>query len=112
MLTIFWLFICIAHDHSPSLVHKIEYDQTDGNMLIAGNFSSAGSLTCSGVCVLDTTNHQWNTLGDGSVTGEALDFAYTGVSSHPFTYFFFVIVYKRVHLERNLFVISISFNLE
>ncbi|KAI7858383.1 cortical protein marker for cell polarity-domain-containing protein [Circinella umbellata] len=67
-----------THDHSPSLVHKIEYDQTSGNMLIAGNFSSAGSLSCSGVCVLDTTNHQWNTLGDGGVTGEALDFVYTG----------------------------------
>ncbi|KAI9245222.1 cortical protein marker for cell polarity-domain-containing protein [Phascolomyces articulosus] len=67
-----------THDHSPSLVHRIEQDQTNGNMLVAGNFSSAGSLSCSGVCVLDTTNHQWNILGDGSVTGEALDFTYTG----------------------------------
>ena len=112
MLTILYLFY-LAHDHSPSLVHKIEYDQTSGNMLIAGNFSSAGSLSCSGVCVLDTTNHQWNTLGDGGVTGEALDFVYTGVSRHLFKYLFlFVILYKRIHPERKLFVMFMFFIIE
>ncbi|KAI8138683.1 cortical protein marker for cell polarity-domain-containing protein [Fennellomyces sp. T-0311] len=67
-----------THDRSPSLVHQIGYDSTDGNMIIAGNFSSAGSLQCSGICILDTKNHQWNYLGDGSLGGEALDFTYTG----------------------------------
>ncbi|KAI9498129.1 cortical protein marker for cell polarity-domain-containing protein [Zychaea mexicana] len=67
-----------THDSSPSHVHKVGHGSTDGNMIIAGNFSSAGSLSCSGICVLDTANHQWNYLGDRSLAGEALDFTYTG----------------------------------
>lgn len=48
-------------------------------MLIAGNFSTAGSLSCAAVCTLDPKSHQWNNLGSNGISGDALDFALTEV---------------------------------
>jgi hypothetical protein len=49
-------------------------------MIVGGNFSSVGSLTCSSVCAFNTANLQWNSLGTGLV-GEVSDMALVNVSS-------------------------------
>lgn len=72
-------------DKSPAKVNMIQYSPQDGNMVVAGNFSQAGSLACQSVCALDTAAHQWNAIGDGvSIAGEAMDFTFTAVSHFNF----------------------------
>jgi len=46
-------------------------------VVVAGNFASAGSLSCAGLCLWDTKNAQWSTPGTGLSSGEikAMDFA-------------------------------------
>ncbi|WWC70712.1 uncharacterized protein I206_104663 [Kwoniella pini CBS 10737] len=54
--------------------------QTRGNtntVVVAGNFGTAGSLGCAGVCLWDSKDAQWSTPGSGLSGGEvrAIDFA-------------------------------------
>jgi hypothetical protein len=48
-----------------------------GNIIVAGSFAQAGSLRCAGVCMLDISSKQWNTLG-GGVQGEIAAIVYAG----------------------------------
>ncbi|WWC62520.1 uncharacterized protein I303_105116 [Kwoniella dejecticola CBS 10117] len=54
--------------------------RTRGNtntVVVAGNFGTAGSLGCAGVCLWDSKDAQWSTPGSGLSGGEvrAIDFA-------------------------------------
>lgn len=51
-------------------------------MVVGGNFSSVGSLTCSSVCAFNTGNFQWNSLGIG-LAGEVSDMLLVNVSALP-----------------------------
>ncbi|CAO3610511.1 unnamed protein product [Cunninghamella blakesleeana] len=62
-------------DGSPTSVNAIKYSDTDNAIIVGGNFSAGGSLSCYGVCSLDTTEYQWNNLGDG-VMGNVTDFVF------------------------------------
>lgn len=53
-------------------------------IVVGGNFSNAGSLSCETICVLDPSTHQWQNLGDNGLSGEVLDFTFTGVSCFAF----------------------------
>ncbi|KAI9310813.1 cortical protein marker for cell polarity-domain-containing protein [Dichotomocladium elegans] len=64
-------------DKSPAQVNLIRRHPQDNVMVVAGKFSTAGSLSCRNVCILDITTHQWNNLGDSGLSGEVLDFALT-----------------------------------
>ncbi|KAI8093794.1 cortical protein marker for cell polarity-domain-containing protein [Halteromyces radiatus] len=60
-------------DGSPTLVNVIKYNDADSVVIVGGNFSTGGSLSCYGVCALDMNEYQWNNLGDG-VLGNVTDF--------------------------------------
>ncbi|CAO3593495.1 unnamed protein product [Absidia cylindrospora] len=62
-------------DGSPTLVNMIKYSDADGMVVVGGNFSTGGSLSCYGVCALDMTEYQWNNLGDG-ILGNVTDFVF------------------------------------
>ncbi|KAI8329444.1 cortical protein marker for cell polarity-domain-containing protein [Chlamydoabsidia padenii] len=62
-------------DGSPTLVNMIKYSDADGMVIVGGNFSTGGSLSCYGVCALDMTEYQWNNLGDG-ILGNVTDFVF------------------------------------
>ncbi|ORX56156.1 hypothetical protein DM01DRAFT_300399 [Hesseltinella vesiculosa] len=62
-------------DGSPTIVNVIKYSETDGNVIVGGNFSTSGSLSCSGVCLLDIKEYQWNNIGDG-VHGNVTDMVF------------------------------------
>ena len=53
-------------------VNIIRHLPTQNTMVVGGNFSSVGSLSCSSVCALNTASLQWNSLGTGLV-GEVYD---------------------------------------
>lgn len=46
-------------------------------IIVAGSFSTAGSLTCHGICSWDTSTNAWAGLGNG-ITGEVASVAYAG----------------------------------
>ncbi|KAI9305250.1 cortical protein marker for cell polarity-domain-containing protein [Cunninghamella echinulata] len=62
-------------DGSPTLINAIKYSDADNTVVVGGNFSAGGSLSCYGVCALDTKEYQWNNLGDG-VIGNVTDFVF------------------------------------
>lgn len=72
--------LVIAEDGTIARVNKIITNPTNGNVVVGGNFSTAGSLSCEGICVLDPNSHQWNNLGGSGIGGEVLDFTFTGAS--------------------------------
>ncbi|KAL1735711.1 cortical protein marker for cell polarity-domain-containing protein [Schizophyllum commune] len=49
----------------------------DNTIIAAGSFAKMGSLTCAGICMLDTESKQWNALGNG-IQGEVASVAYGG----------------------------------
>jgi hypothetical protein len=51
------------------------------NVMVAGTFAQAGSLSCEAVCVYDTSDNQWNAPGAG-ISGQVSAVAYAGVSSY------------------------------
>ena len=56
------------------VVYDITSRPGTGEIYVGGNFDSAGSLGCAGLCMFDTTASQWSPVGsvlDGSVTGMA-----------------------------------------
>jgi hypothetical protein len=61
----------------------IKYSDADGMVIVGGNFSTGGSLSCYGVCALDMAEYQWNNLGDG-ILGNVTDFVFIDVSTHLF----------------------------
>ncbi|KAF7730690.1 hypothetical protein EC973_001639 [Apophysomyces ossiformis] len=63
-------------DGSLGRVNIIRYNPADNVIVVGGNFTTAGSLSCNSICSLDTSASQWNNLGDG-IAGEVLDFAFT-----------------------------------
>ncbi|KAF9050968.1 hypothetical protein BDZ89DRAFT_1056874 [Hymenopellis radicata] len=46
-------------------------------VFVAGSFAQAGSLSCRGICSLDTSSMQWTTLGNG-IKGEVSTVVYAG----------------------------------
>ena len=58
-------------------VNEIKPRLNTDTVVVAGNFASAGSLSCAAVCLWDTTSSQWSTPGAGLASGEvrAVDFA-------------------------------------
>jgi hypothetical protein len=61
------------------VIHAIRNRKDTSAIIVAGSFTSAGSLSCPGICLWDQESAQWNALGNG-LSGEvrAIDFA--GVS--------------------------------
>ncbi|WWC88721.1 uncharacterized protein L201_003634 [Kwoniella dendrophila CBS 6074] len=66
----------------PSGINNVTVNaiRTRGNtntIVVAGNFGTAGSLSCTAVCLWDSKNAQWSTPGSGLSAGEvrAIDFA-------------------------------------
>lgn len=62
------------------IIHAIRNRKDTSAIIVAGAFTSAGSLSCPGICLWDQQSAQWTALGSG-LPGEvrAIDFA--GVSS-------------------------------
>ncbi|KAL9555281.1 hypothetical protein MBANPS3_002434 [Mucor bainieri] len=54
-------------DGSPASVHIVRHIAARNTMVIGGNFSSVGSLSCACVCSLDISSLQWSSLGSGLV---------------------------------------------
>lgn len=52
-------------------------------VFVAGSFAQAGSLSCRGICSLDTSSKQWTTLGDG-IKGAVSAVVYAGVRNSSF----------------------------
>ncbi|KAL4078498.1 cortical protein marker for cell polarity-domain-containing protein [Scleroderma yunnanense] len=46
-------------------------------VVVAGSFHQAGTVTCVGICLLDTTLYQWNALGEG-IQGNVSSVSYAG----------------------------------
>lgn len=69
-----------ADDGTAARINRILTNPANGDIVVGGNFRTAGSLTCESICVLDASSHQWNNLGDSGVGGEVLDFTFTGAS--------------------------------
>ena len=51
----------------------------ENTVIVAGSFTSAGGVSCVGICQLDTTTKQWSALGEG-IVGEVSSVAYGGVN--------------------------------
>jgi len=49
-----------------------------GAVIVAGSFAQAGSVSCEGICLFDTTSNQWNPLGSG-IQGDISSVSYAGV---------------------------------
>lgn len=47
-------------------------------IIVAGSFAQAGSVSCQGICLFDTTLNQWSPLGSG-IHGEVSSVSYAGV---------------------------------
>ncbi|OJA14510.1 hypothetical protein AZE42_04445 [Rhizopogon vesiculosus] len=50
--------------------------KSDG-VVIAGSFAQAGSVSCQGICLFDTTLNQWSPLGNG-IQGDVSSVSYAG----------------------------------
>ncbi|KIJ67669.1 hypothetical protein HYDPIDRAFT_107140 [Hydnomerulius pinastri MD-312] len=46
-------------------------------VVVAGSFSQAGTVTCGGICLFDTTLNQWSALGSG-MQGDISSVSYAG----------------------------------
>ncbi|KAG0703224.1 cortical protein marker for cell polarity-domain-containing protein [Suillus ampliporus] len=46
-------------------------------VIVAGSFAQAGSLSCQGICLFDTTLNQWSQLG-GGIQGDISSVSYAG----------------------------------
>ncbi|KAI8988035.1 cortical protein marker for cell polarity-domain-containing protein [Mycotypha africana] len=62
----------IASDHSPATVNIIRHDPIQNLIVVGGNFSSIGSISCASICSFDTKKLQWSSLGSG-LSGEVND---------------------------------------
>nr|KIR89308.1 hypothetical protein I308_00313 [Cryptococcus tetragattii IND107] len=66
-----------AASDSNVTINQILTRPTTDTVIVAGSFSSAGSLSCAAICLWDPINAQWSTLGAGLLSGEvrSIDFA-------------------------------------
>nr|KIR49806.1 hypothetical protein I312_00898 [Cryptococcus bacillisporus CA1280] len=66
-----------AASDSNVTINQIRTRPTTDTVVVAGSFSSAGSLSCAAICLWDSINAQWSTLGAGLLSGEvrSIDFA-------------------------------------
>ncbi|ODO05338.1 hypothetical protein L198_02031 [Cryptococcus wingfieldii CBS 7118] len=66
-----------AASDSDLIVNQIRTRPNTNTIVVAGNFASAGSLGCAGVCLWDSEGGRWSTPGSGLSSGEvrSLDFA-------------------------------------
>ena len=55
---------------SPVLVNTLASRPSTPQIVVGGNFASAGSLPCPGVCIYDTSKSQWQRPGSVDVVGE------------------------------------------
>ncbi|KAF9264239.1 hypothetical protein L218DRAFT_926600 [Marasmius fiardii PR-910] len=63
---------------STVVVRSISSSQAKpNNVIVAGSFAQAGSLSCQAICFLDTSSRQWNALGSG-ILGEVAGVGYGG----------------------------------
>ncbi|OCF43550.1 hypothetical protein I317_02567 [Kwoniella heveanensis CBS 569] len=62
---------------SSVTVNSIRTRQDSNTVVVAGDFATAGSLSCAAVCLWDSKNAQWSSPGPGLDGGEvrAIDFA-------------------------------------
>ena len=62
---------------SEVIVNVIRSRINTNTVVVAGSFMTAGSLSCAAVCLWDTEQAQWSTLGSGLSGGEvrAVDFS-------------------------------------
>lgn len=49
-------------------------------VIVAGSFVQAGSVSCQGICLFDTTLNQWSPLG-GGIQGDISSVSYAGVGT-------------------------------
>lgn len=62
------------------IVRSITKPRSGGNtIIVAGSFTSAGALSCAGICSFDLTTLQWNLLGNG-IEGDVASVAYAGAN--------------------------------
>lgn len=54
-------------DGSPASVNVVRHLASQNTMVVGGNFSSVGSLSCACVCSLNLDSLQWSSLGSGLV---------------------------------------------
>ncbi|KAI5123973.1 hypothetical protein M0805_006385 [Coniferiporia weirii] len=67
-----------ASSGSEVVVRSLTASSAKANtVIVAGSFSTAGIISCSGICQLDVTTKQWSQLGPG-ITGEVASVAYGG----------------------------------
>lgn len=52
------------------VVNTLSLRPSSTQLLVGGNFASAGSLPCPGVCIYDTSTSQWLRPGNVDITGE------------------------------------------
>jgi hypothetical protein len=62
---------------SELIVNTIETRADTNTVVVGGNFQTAGSLSCTGLCLWDIEQAQWSTPGQGLSAGQvvAVDFA-------------------------------------
>lgn len=63
------------NDGSSISVNALALNDEKSQLLVGGNFDSAGSLDCGSVCLYDISNTRWNNplSGSTSLTGEVTD---------------------------------------
>lgn len=67
-----------ASSGSTAMVRSITKSSSKNDVIIvAGSFARMGSLTCAGICTLNSETKQWNQLGNG-IQGEVASVAYGG----------------------------------
>jgi len=75
-----WMTSGMPSLNSPSgtalTVHSIRSRSGTNTVVVAGNFATAGSLSCAAVCLWDSEGSQWSTPGSGLTSGEvrSIDF--------------------------------------
>lgn len=62
---------------SSLVINAIKQRPNSNTTVVAGNFESAGSLTCPALCLWDSSNTQWNQPSSALTSGEirSMDFA-------------------------------------
>jgi hypothetical protein len=62
----------LADTDSPASVNMIRHFASQNSIVIGGNFTQVGTLSCASVCSLNLKTLQWNALGTG-LSGQIFD---------------------------------------
>ncbi|KAL0096830.1 cortical protein marker for cell polarity-domain-containing protein, partial [Phycomyces blakesleeanus] len=63
-------------DGTMAKVNVIRPNSIASGIVVGGDFSVAGNVTCKGVCALNPLNHLWTSFGDG-ISGTVQDMTFT-----------------------------------